>query len=160
MSKSVGTIIDFDMAESGTWFDFFTSRVKDDGSIEYDKPLPGAGRMCIRSSASFIEDQVQKRERCHEMVVNPKTRQMERISYHKELTPEEIKRSNADLWDHVIMDYNAFFDKNGKPIPVTRENKIKLMNIPVFDRFVGKCLKDLNDQTVRHAEELSKNLPE
>jgi hypothetical protein len=74
------------------------------------------------------------------------------------LTADERKSFQADMWDYVITNFEGMLDKNGKPIAVTKENKVKLISVPAIDRFVAKCLKIIGDDAVKYAEDLNKNL--
>ena len=150
-------IIDFD-ANDGEWFPFFMSRINaKTGDIEYDEPLPDAGRVCIRSLTPFLEQRQTSRKKKAEFVLNPKTRSMERVEYIEELPPDQAKAERDDAWDYIIKDFNNFFDAKGEPIPCNRENKLRLMTLPVFDRFVARCIQLLSEQVVKTAEEERKN---
>lgn len=155
--KATGTIIDLDAAE-GSWFTFFNSRIRDDGEVEYDEPLPGAGRFCLRSMNKFVDDYYSSRKSVSEFVFNKKSRGMERVTYSKEMTTEERKQYQADLWDYVIVGFDGFFDKSGNEITCTKENKLKLAEVPAVDRFIGKCLKTLGENAIKQVETLNENL--
>ena len=152
-----GTIIDFD-AVDGSWFTFFNSRMRDDGDIDYDEPEEGAGRFCLRSMNPFVEEFYAKRKNEAEFVLNKKTRAMERVTYSKDLTHVERKKFQEEMWDYVIINWENLLDKSGNSIPCTKENKVKLMSIPVIDRFVAKCLKTLSDDAVKQSQDLTENL--
>lgn len=156
-NKAVGTVIDLDAAD-GTWFTFFNSHIKDDGDVEYDEPVEGAGRFCLRPINKFVEEYYANRKQQAEFVLNKKTRAMERVTYSKDMTPAEREVFQADMWDYTIVNFENLFDKNGNLIAVTKENKVKLMSIPAIDRFVSKCLKIMADDAVKQTESLNKNL--
>lgn len=65
---------------------------------------------------------------------------------------EEIDEDlqNELFWDYVIVDWENFFDKNRKPIPCTKENKLLL--IAKSTRFVGLLNEHLN-QLVEYEQE-------
>ena len=42
-------------------------------------------------------------------------------------------------------------------IDCTRENKLKLMRVPVFDRFIARCLEMLANSGVKEKEDEQKN---
>ncbi len=149
-------IIDFD-AREGEWFTFFRSRINERGEITYDDPGPDAGRVCIRGLTPFLKQQQAKRKRRYEFVRNPGSRAMERVTYFEEPTPEQAEKEADDLWDYVITGLENFFDRDGKPIECTRENKLRLMELPVFDRFIARCLQLLSESGVKAAEEQGKN---
>lgn len=152
-----GTVFNFGEDE-GTWFTFFTSRVKDDGTVEYDDPIDGAGRVCIRAINEFIEEFYEKRKKKAEFVLNPKTRGMERVAYTNEMTPAERKAYQAELWDYAITAWEGFFDGKKNPIPCTKEMKSKMMKVSMFDRFISKCLKIMAENAVTQASDLAENL--
>jgi len=155
--KMTGTVVDFGEDE-GTWFSFFTSRIKDDGTIKYDDPAPGAGKVCVRAINEFVESYWEKQKKKTEFVLNPKTRAMEHIEYSKDMNPAQRKRYQSDLWDYAITNWENFFDAKKKPIECILANKVKMMKVQMFDRFVSKCLKTMNENTVKQASELTENL--
>ena len=142
----------------GEWFQFFESRVDPNtGDTVYDKPK-GDARVQLRSIVPHIESVMEKRKREVERVLNPKTRAMERISYYPELSISEAKKEREDTWDYAIMGLENFKDSGtGKVIDCTRANKIKLMKVPVFDRFVARCLQIISESGVKEKEASEKN---
>jgi len=150
-------IFDIDKQNEGEWFTYFKSRVNEKGEIEYDEPEPNAGRICVRSITPKLEELQASRKRKHEFVFNPSTRSMERVGYYDELPPEEVRKRSDDIWDYAITSWEGLFNAKGKPIECNRINKLKLMAIPEFDRFIGRCLQMLGDASVKAKEELEKN---
>lgn len=150
-------IFDLNNSSQGEWFRFFESRIDEKGELVYDDPRPDAGRVCIRSIAPFVEKIQSKRKRKFEWVLNPSTRSMERVGYFDEQSPEELKKEREDMWDYAITGIEEFSDAKGDPILCTRENKVRLMTFPVFDRFVARCLQTLSASGVKTKEEAEKN---
>ena len=152
-------LIDFDLQNEGEWFYFFDSHIDHKtGEVIYGEPDTKA-RVKIRPLAKFIEQRMLHRKKQVEHVVNPKTRQMERIEYYPELTPKQIKQEREDTNDWVIQDFEGFKDmKTGKPIKCNRENKNKMMEVPVFDRFVARCLEIQSNTGIDKGEIETKNL--
>lgn len=142
----------------GEWFPFFSSHIDPiTGEPIYEDPTPDA-RVQIRSIGPFIEERMAKRKKIAEHVYNPKTRAMERISYFAEQTSDELRAERDDLWDYAITGIENFKDsKTGELIICTRENKLKLMKVPVFDRFVARCQQLLASSGVKEKEESEKN---
>lgn len=151
----------FDLNGDGTGegFKFFESRITDKGDVVYDEPKADAATFFLRSMAPKVEEFQGKRKRKYEWVLNTQSRSMERVGYFEELSPEESRKQTDDLWDYVITGWD---DKallpDGKPIPVTRENKLRLMKLPVFDRFVARCLQLMASSGVKQAEAAEANL--
>lgn len=137
---------------AGEWFPFFGSRIKQDGEIEYFDPEPGAGSVCLRIADPDVWEKIQSetRKKVSENVFNPKTRAMERIVYFDQ-TPAQERKEREMIWDHAIVGWKDILDANGKQIPCTLENKMKLINNPQFGRFVGRCL-----QLIGEAKEAAK----
>jgi len=148
---------DLDSTE-GEWFQFFGSRIDlNTGEVIYEEPTSDA-RVQIRSIASFLEERQAKLKKSIEHVYNPKTRAMERISYFPDQSPEEARAEREDVWDYMITGIENFKDrKTGEVIACTRENKIKLMKHPVFDRFIARCMQLLADSGAKVKEETEKN---
>jgi hypothetical protein len=145
-------------ASSGEWFNFFSSHIDPvTGEPVYEEPVKDA-RVQIRSIAPFIEERMAKRKKSFEHIYNPKTRSMERMSFFPDLSPEEQKAERDDLWDYAIVALENFKDsKTGKVIACTRENKLALMKLPVFDRFVARCQQLISSAGVKEKEETVKN---
>mgnify|MGYP001389393951 FL=1 len=149
-------IFDLDLSQ-GEWFRFFESRINEKGELVYDDPKPDAGRVCIRSIAPFLEQIQAKRKKKFEWVLNTATRSMERIGYFEEQSIEDQRKERDDLWDYAITDMEDFYDVKGALILCTRENRLKLMAHPVFDRFVARCLQIISASGVKTKEEAEKN---
>jgi hypothetical protein len=82
---------------------------------------------------------------------------------HIRFQPEII---NNDLqiemtWDKTIISWEGLMDKNQKPIPCTKEWKIRLMFMDdsSFRDFYNEKMKILMDAKVEQDEKLRKNLP-
>ena len=149
----------FDLeATEGEWFPFIGSHIDlVTGDIQYDEPVPEV-RARVRPMAPFLEERLAQRKKCVEHVMNPKTRQMERISYYPDIPPEQEKEERDDVWDYVITGLEGFKDKKtGKEIECTRENKLKLMKIPVFERFIARCFELLANTGIDESKALEKN---
>ncbi len=149
----------FDIEESqGDWFEFFESTVNfESGEITYSDPEPGTGKVRIRSAAKIINEQMTNRKKVSEMVLNPKTRQMERIEFFHEKTFKENQKDADDRLDYMITGLKDFFDIKGNPIECTRENKIKLAKVAVFDRFLAKCMELQVNAGLKKMEKEAKN---
>lgn len=151
--------MEFNLDQSeGEWFAFFGSHVDlNTGEVVYEDPVSDA-RVQVRSIAPFIEERIAKRKRVVEHIYNPKTRSMERVSFFKEQTAEEVQAEINDLWDYAITALENFKDrKTGELITCTRENKLKLMKVPVFDRFMARCQQLISDAGIEVKKEAEKN---
>jgi hypothetical protein len=135
---------DFDKQETGDWFTYFRSYVdKDTGDVVYLEPEPDAAEFCIRLMTPFFTERMKQRKKEHKMVLNPSTRQMERVSYFVDQTPEEVEQENLDAWDYAITDWRNVNDAKGQPVECTPENKIKMSKVPEFIRFVNRVFQIL-----------------
>ena len=152
-----GTTFNLDETQ-GDWFEFFESRIdQNTGDIIYDDPIPGGGQVCIRDSREFWQERLAKRKKSHTFVLNKATRAMERVEYYEEMTAEDDQREREDSFDYVIVDFKNFYDRNKKVIECTRENKLKLVTIPMFDRFIARCIVMQQEAKGKHTEALEKN---
>ena len=144
----------------GEWFPFQNSKIDPlTGEPVFDDPDTEA-RVQIRSMTPFFEERIAKRKREVERILNPKTRQMERISYYADLSVEDARAERDDAFDFAITGVEGFKDsKTGQIITCTRENKLKLMKLPVFDRFFARCQQLLSSSGVKQKEELDRNFP-
>lgn len=153
-----GIILNLEESQ-GDWFDFFESHVDlDTGEIIYDDPKPDTGSICFRPTRSFMLERISKRKKDSKFVLNPRTRAMERVEFDKALTPEEVQTEQEDLIDFAITGIKKFFDMESKPIKCTRENKLALVKVPVFDRFMARCMELQLNANVKQAETSEKNL--
>lgn len=150
----------FDLTQGakGEWFPFFGSEITPGGETNYLDPEPGAGRVCLRIADADTLTQIhaQTRKRKSEFVLNPQTRKMERVNYFDQSADQEEKEREM-IWDHAIVDWENILDANGAPIPCTLENKLKLLSIPVFARFIGRCLQLLGEQNAEKQADAEKN---
>lgn len=65
---------------------------------------------------------------------------------------------NELFWDLVIVAWENFSDRQGNPIPCTKENKLLLLSrSQKFANFVSDSLKTLNDKELTLMEETEKN---
>ena len=149
--------LDMDVKE-GEWFNFFGSHVDETtGEIVYEEPVKDA-RVKVRSMAPFIEERISGKKRQYEHVLNPKSRSMERLPYYPEQTAEEVKAERDDLWDYIIETFENFKDKKTqKDITCDKANKIKMMKVPVFDRFIARVQQILTTAGAEAQETETKN---
>lgn len=148
-------------ANDGVWFPFFTSAIDPvTGDTKYDDPLPDAAEFRIRTTKKFYDDRILKRKRESQMVINPKTRQMEKVTSFKEQTVEEILEERADAIDYAITGIkNAFWDKERKvPVQCNKADKNKLNDISVFSRFLTRVWQIIEEQEVANLKVQEKNL--
>lgn len=139
----------FEKYDEGQWFQFFESEVLPDGStIKYHDPKPDAGWFQIRQGTTEILDAIRQKtqgERQVNFVPNPNTRQMERvISYDQ--SPEQAKQEREMMWDYSIVSWRDIKDGKGEELPVTLENKMRLLNVLIFLRFLNRCLEIIGEQ--------------
>lgn len=144
---------DLDGGSKGAWFPFVGSKITDqldekgNPVIEYFEPEKDAGRVQVSLLDAEILDEIYSKTRKPriDFVKNPDSRKMERVDSFTQTAKQ--KREEFDLtWDAAIKDWKGILDKSGKEIPCTYENKLKMMKIPVFARFITKCLDDLNKE--------------
>lgn len=152
------TIFDVEAGEQGTWFPFFNSRLDlSTGEFAYDPPEPDAAEFRIRSTVPFWEERRKGRKRESKMVLNPTTRQMERVSYYPDLSPEEEGKEQDDAWDYAITGIKKAFWSPGNPIECDRESKLKLIKIPSFLWFANRVFQLLAEAGVKANEASEKN---
>jgi len=154
-----GTVFDFSESE-GDWFEFFESRIDlENAAIIYDKPISGTGRARFRSTIPFIQEFTEKREaeKQHEFVLNSKSRAMERVEWFPGLSVTAQKQYMDDMLDYAITGLERFFDAEGNALECTRENKLKLAKVPVFDRYMARCLELQANASTQRKEVAEKN---
>lgn len=152
------TVFDLTKDEQGDWFAYFDSHIDPVlGETVYDKPLEGAAEFRIRSMGPFFDERRKKRKKEFKMVLNPSTRQMERVGYYIDLPPEEAEQENQDAWDYAITGMRNAFSAPGKEIECTRENKLALTEIPAFMRFLFRVFQIISDTGAKAREGIEKN---
>lgn len=143
------TSFDLENLDSGTWFTYCNSKIDEkSGDVKFDEPLDSAGRICIRQADFETLENIEKiagGKLKREFVLNPNSKAMELVEY-RDRSIDEKRKDREMLWDHVICDWEGLKDKNGNDIPVTLENKMKLIQIPAFFRFIQHCLDIFNGQ--------------
>lgn len=149
---------DVDKIHTGSWFTFFKSEVDDDGNIKYFDPEKNAGKVQIRVVDPETLEKIQEttREEAAEFRNNKKTRQLERVVFFKQ-TNDQKKAEREAIWDHVIVSWEGILDSKGNEIPCTLENKMKLMAIPLFARFVARCLELIGVNEIEEKKAKTKN---
>ena len=150
-----GIVFNLDEA-AGDWFEFFESTIDiKTGDITYDDPKPGTGKVRIRDMGPFLREKKRSRPKKTEFVLNRNSRGMEQVELLQ--TSEEEAQEREDAMDYAITGLESLFDKKGKPIKCTRENKMALLAIPVFDRFVARCFELQQNASRIQAEVTEKN---
>jgi hypothetical protein len=150
--------IDLDSSDEGTWFQYQESRFdQEKGKFVFDPPNSDA-KVQVRRADKLQVEQIAKRKRVREIVLNPKTRRMESVSYIADATVEEEQKEIDDLFDYAITGLEGFKNKRtGEVIECNRKNKIALMKVPAFDRFLGRCFRILGGIEEEEKEEEEKN---
>jgi len=150
----------FDLSENlGERFQFFRSELLEDGEPEYFDPEPDEPcHVTLRLADPDKVEEIHKLTRTPttDWVLNPKTRGMERCKDFDQ-TPEQRKVERELIWDHAIVEWEGVLDKHGKVVECTIENKIRMMNVPVFSRFVSRCLQLISGEIAEKKEEQRKN---
>ena len=152
------TVFNLTKDEQGDWFTYFDSHVDPSTSeTTYDVPVEGAAEFRIRNMAPFFEERHKGRKKEYKMILNPKTRAMERVGYYLDLPPEEAEKENQDAWDYAITGIRNAFSAPGKELKCTRENKLALIKIPAFMRFLFRVFQIISDTGVKAHEDAAKN---
>ncbi len=81
-----------------------------------------------------------------------------RRSQRHEIVEDDNELRSRMLWSYVIVSWKGLYDSDGKEIPCTDVNKVKLMLGSVkFAAFVGSCVEKLTEESELYDEELEKN---
>lgn len=157
--------IDLEVVLEGDWFSYQNSHLNQEtGKIVFDELPPDFNpdfnpKVRVRSMKPFLQERLSNRKKVAEFVLNHKTNSMERISYFKELSPDEERKQRDDLYDYIITGLIGFKNKRtGEVIECTRKNKLELMLIPAFDRFIDQCLKTIEETEIKRSAAIEKNL--
>ncbi len=143
----------------GESFQFFRSEQDDDGNVKYFDPDPAEPcRVVLRLADPDVLEGIYKQTRTKvvERVLNPKSKAMERLKDFDQ-TDEQVKLERQLIWDHAIVSWEGVLDAKGVVVECTTENKMKMMNIPLFARFISRCLSLISGEAVGKKEVLKKN---
>lgn len=55
--------------------------------------------------------------------------------------------------DGILLDWKGSVEMNGKKLPVSRENKITLLSIPVFRNWIAEQMQEIENFQAEKAEE-------
>ena len=152
------TVFDLEKEELGDWFPFFNSTVDPgSGEIVYDDPEEGAAEFRIRSMGSFWEERRKGKKKEYKMVCNTQSKAMERVGYYPDLPPDVESKENDDAWDYSITDWKNAFSAPKMPMEYNRENKLKMIKIPVFMRFVSRVFQIMTESGIKRKDSVEKN---
>ena len=152
------TVFELDKQEQGDWFSFFNSHFdRKTGEVIYDEAEEGAAEFRVRSLAPFLEERRKDRKKQFAMVLNPSTRAMERVGYYDDLPQKEASREADDAWDYAITGFKNAFSAPGVEMECTKENKLKLIEIPAFLRFITRAFQMISDAGIAQKESAEKN---
>jgi hypothetical protein len=144
----------------GVWFKFFESEISEGGEMTYLDPKEGAGEVCIRAMDADVMKGIKSKtsKTVEKIVLNTKSKAMERIQYEDQ-TPEQREEESNAVWDYVIQDWRGILDKNGDEIACTSENKKLIMRKSLqFVWFAARCLHLVTRTNVDKVEGAEKNL--
>lgn len=128
---------------------------KKDNGVQFD--FPGGGWIKLRKPS--VDDFMRVRRACTENkpFLVEKEGQVPRVFNHEVINEEKMAGMMNDC---TIMSWGDFYDKNGKEIPCTPENKTMLMRLddPTFRDFVNEKLKALSKAGEQAKKEADENL--
>lgn len=150
----------FDLdTESGETFPFFRTEILENGEVKCFEPdKDEACRVTLRLASPDVLENIYKKTRTPviDRTLNTKSRSMERIKDYDQ-TPEQIKEERVLTWDYAIVGWEGVLDKHKTPVDCTTENKMRMMEIPIFGRFVGQCLGMISGEAQEYEKEKVKN---
>lgn len=143
----------------GEWFPYQDSKVdKETGEVTWGEPS-ATEKICFRKLDPDRHTEIADKHRGKKVnnpVFNPKSRKMELVVTYEQ-TKEQQVAERMEVWDEIITDWNIV-DPEGKPIPLTAENKYLLIKgSDEFLRFANHCLDILAAEIVEKKEASEKN---
>lgn len=149
----------FDLdTDSGQRFQYFKSIVQDNGETVFMDPEPIEPcwvTLRLASAEKVEEMHALTRKPKVDRVLNPQSRTMERVEYYDQ-TPEQRIKERELIWDYAIPEWEGVLDKYGTVVECTLENKLRMMNVPIFARFVGRCLQLIGGDVAEKKEQDTK----
>lgn len=146
--------------DKGETFQYFKSEILEDGETKFYDPEPDEPcRVTLKlADPDFIEGvHAETRKTIIDRALNPKTHSMERIKDFEQ-TLEQKRKERELIWGNAILGWEGVLDVNGKVVECNQENKMRMMNIPVFARFIGRCLQLISGEASEKAGIQRKNL--
>lgn len=118
--------------------------------IALDEDHPEQGKLCLRVANGEALDEIKKKT--HKKRVEIRRGQRFEVEEVNEALYDEL------LWDYCIVDWEGILDAKGKPIPCTRENKVRLLRgSPLFLQLYIDCIGRLDEYRKQALEEEEKN---
>lgn len=153
----------FDLAKLGVgeWFPYQDSVInKETGAVEWLPIIPDSDeKVCFKQPDADVFRAIKEKykgKKVNNPVRNPDTRAMELVVTYEQ-TPAQEKGQSMEFWDAAIVDW-TIKDQNGDIIPLTPENKYKLVTMmPAFLRFCNHCLELLSGAKIEGAKAAEKN---
>ncbi len=160
-------MFDLEKLGVGEWFPYQDSVVhkNPDGTVReiewLEHDTEADEKICLRQPDSekmrIIRDK-NKGKKVNHFVKDPDTRQMV-IASINEPTSEQEKAQSMAFWDEAIADWTIKSPKTKEVIPLTAENKYKLITmVPAFLRFCNDRLERLSGIKVDQVKAAEKNL--
>jgi hypothetical protein len=116
--------------------------------------LKGGGKVTLRLRSA--QDEKEIRAACVKQVVEYPLLDGKYQRFESEKTDMDLYIEMS--WDKNIAGWEGVVDGNKEPVPVTKENKIRLMRLaPAFRNAVEAGLKALADASKAKAEQAEKN---
>lgn len=149
-------IFDIFAIEKGVAFRFSKVVANDRNELVLGEPEKDAPTFHIRPIETFMARQQRIYKRRSETTYDHATGKTQIVE--QDASPEEREKEYTDMMDHMLASWDdKVLDANGNPIPVTQENKFRLLEIPAVMRFVIKCSGMLDDAYVKMREVTEKN---
>ena len=115
-----------------------------------DENNPAEGSVTLRE----LDGKTSKENRVKSRAV--RTEYENHVKRTVEYTDED--KATELFYDSIIVDWDGITDMKGKPIPCTKEMKVKLvMEDPEFSRLIHDFYAQLTSMSKTHAEEAAKN---
>ena len=154
--------IDINNKKSGTWFPYPLPSEDEDVSVSKESGKEEKVCFALIGPQKFreIEDATRNTERAFKQPLKASGKVNVRAALQAVEYPVD-KKGGKDLryrmqWDAMIPDY-VLYDSKGSKIPVSLENKLKLINNSAFFIYTGECLEMLTADDKENRERLEKN---
>jgi hypothetical protein len=147
----------------GEWFPYQDSSVDAETGVVtwFPHDTEADEKICLKQpSPEFMRAWMKKYmgKSVNHPVLNTRSKAMEIVVLHEDLTPKEEKQKQMEFWDEAIVDWTFKDPRTKEIIPVTVENKYKLVTmVPAFVRFCNHYLEILSGANIKRAAALEKN---
>jgi hypothetical protein len=155
-------MFDLEKLGAGEWFPYQDSVIHEStGEVEWlEHDTEEDEQVCLKQPDAELMRLTRdkyKGKKVNNPVLNPKSKAMEIVTTYEQ-TSEQEKAQSMAFWDAAIVDWTIKSPTTQEKIPLTAENKYKLVTmVPAFLRFCNRSLEILSGTKLENEKAAEKN---